>query len=138
MDGTVQICRGFAVAQWKTLYARLINRDGTNSDDQEPWRCAIEVFERRIRERFLSCIEALEAADSRLDISIPAEAPANCSSLPEQKEAVVPGFAIMGALLLAGGDSTVIPLQDRDASQARGTMLISGRTVHQGSADYYC
>jgi hypothetical protein len=76
MDGTVQICRGFAVAQWRTLDARLINRDGTNSDDQEAWRCAIEVFERRIRERFLSCIEALGAADSRLDTSTPAEAPA--------------------------------------------------------------
>jgi|SRR5271169_757632 len=100
MDGTVQLCRGFAVAQWKTLYARLINRDGTNSDDQEAWRCAIEVFERRIRERFLSCIEALEAADSRLDTSTPAEAPADCFSLPQQKEAVVPGFAIMALCCL--------------------------------------
>jgi hypothetical protein len=71
MDGTVQICRGFAVAQWKRLHARLVNRDGTNSDDQEAWLCAVEVFERRIHERFLSCIEALESADSRSDISIP-------------------------------------------------------------------
>ena len=100
MDGTVQICRGFAVAQWKTLHSRLINRDGTNSDDQEAWHCAIEVFERRIRERFLSSIEALEAADSRLDISAPDEAPSDCSSLPKGKEAVVPGFAIMALCCL--------------------------------------
>jgi hypothetical protein len=100
MDGTVQICRGFAVAQWKNLHSRLINRDGTNSDDQEAWHCAIEVFERRIRERFLSSIEALEAADSKLDISAPDEALADCSSLPKRKEAVVPGFAIMALCCL--------------------------------------
>jgi hypothetical protein len=102
MDGTVQICRGFAVIQWRTLYTRLTNRDGTNSDDQEAWRCAIEVFERRIRERFLSCIEALETADSRLDISLPDEAPADCSTLPHKNEAVVPGFAIMALCCLLG------------------------------------
>ena len=100
MDETVQICRGFAVAQWKTLHSQLINRDGTNSNDQEAWRCAIEVFERRIRERFLSCIEALEAADSKLDISAPDKAPADCSSLPQRSKAVVPGFAIMALCCL--------------------------------------
>lgn len=100
MDETVQICRGFAVAQWKILHSRLINRDGTNSNDQEAWCCAIEVFERRIRERFLSCIEALESADSKLDIWAPDKAPADCSSLPQREEAVVPGFAIMALCCL--------------------------------------
>jgi hypothetical protein len=100
MDGTVQICRGFSVAQWKRLHARLINRDGTNSDDQDAWHCAVEVFERRIRERFLSCVEALESADSRSDISIPDDAPADCSMLPRKHEVVVPGFAIMALCCL--------------------------------------
>lgn len=100
MDGTVQICRGFTVAQWKTLHTRLVKGDGTNSDDQEAWHCAVEVFERRIQERFLSCIEALESADSRADISIPVDAAADCSTLPGKKEAVVPGFAIMALCCL--------------------------------------
>jgi hypothetical protein len=100
MDGTVQICRGFTVAQWQTLHKRLINRDGTISDDQEAWRCAIEVFERRIHERFLSCIEALETADSKSDISLADEAPADCSTLPQSNGIVVPGFAIMALCCL--------------------------------------
>jgi len=100
MDGNVQICRGFTVAQWQTLNKRLINRDGTSSNDQEAWRCAIEVFERRIRERFLSGIEALETADSKSDISVADEAPADCSTLPQINGIVVPGFAIMALCCL--------------------------------------
>lgn len=100
MDETVQICRGFSVAQWNKLHKRLVNRDGTNSDDQEAWRCAIEVFERRIHERFLSCIEALESADSKSDISILDGATTDCSTLPPKDYAVVPGFAIMGLCCL--------------------------------------
>lgn len=68
------------------------------------WRCAIEVFERRIQERFISCIDALERADSKSDIEILENAPADCSTLPPQagNQVVVPGFAIMAlACLLA-------------------------------------
>jgi len=100
MDGAVQICRGFTVAQWKTLHTRLVNGDGTNSDDQDAWHCAVEVFERRIHERFLSCIEALESTDSKSDISVPDGAAADCSTLPHKNEAVVPGFAIMALCCL--------------------------------------
>jgi len=100
MNRSVQICRGFAVAQWEKLQARLINTDGTNSDDQEAWGCAIEVFERRIRERFLSCMDALEAVDSKSDTSVLLEAPADCSTLPSRNDAVVPGFAIMALCCL--------------------------------------
>jgi hypothetical protein len=99
MDGTVQICRGFTVAQWQGLHTRLVNRDGTNSDNQEAWNCAVEVFNRRIHERFLFCIEALESADSKSDISVPDDA-GDCSTLPRKSEAVVPGFAIMALCCL--------------------------------------
>lgn len=100
MDGTVQICRGFTAAQWRKLSTRLVNSDGTSSNDQEAWRCAIEVFKRRIHERFLSCIEALEAADSKSDIWVRVEAAADCSTLPCKSDAVVPGFAIMALCCL--------------------------------------
>ncbi len=101
MDGTVQICRGFTAAQWKELHKRLVNSDGSNSNDEEAWRCAIEVFKRRIHERFLSCIEALEAADSKSDICVRDEAAKpDCSSLPGKTDAVVPGFAIMALCCL--------------------------------------
>jgi hypothetical protein len=100
MDGTVQVCRGFTVAQWKKLYTRLMKPDGSNSDDQDAWCCAIEVFERRVRERFLSCIEALESADSRSDVSVPDDTPPDCSNLPQKNDAVVPGFAIMALCCL--------------------------------------
>jgi hypothetical protein len=100
MDGTVQICRGFNVSQWGKLHTRLISADGANSDDQGAWQCAMTIFERRIHERFLSCIEALETADSKSQITIPDEAPADCSTLPEKSEAVVPGFAILALCCL--------------------------------------
>jgi hypothetical protein len=100
MDGTVQICRGFNVTQWKKLNSRLIKPDGRVSDDETAWHCAIEVFERRMRERFLSPIDALEAADSRLDLTVSDDCPGDCSALPEEKNTVVPGFAIVALCCL--------------------------------------
>jgi integrase-like protein len=100
MDGAVQICRGFTVVQWKKLNGRLVNAKGGNTNDEQAWHCAIEVFERRIRERFLSCIEALERADSKSDAVIPDVAPADCSTLPVETEAVVPGFSIIALCCL--------------------------------------
>jgi hypothetical protein len=96
MREPIQICRGFTDEQWKALRKRLIE------NDEEAWRCAVDVFERRIRERFLSCIEALAEADSRSDVEVPAEAPADCSTLPEDNagRVVVPGFAIMALCCL--------------------------------------
>jgi hypothetical protein len=98
MDGAVQICRGFTVSQWGKLHTRLI--DANRADDQGAWDCAITIFEHRIHERFLSCIEALETADSKSHIPVPDEAPADCSTLPQKDEAVVPGFAILALCCL--------------------------------------
>lgn len=62
----------------------------------------MDVFERRIRERFLSCIEALEKADSRARIEVQPGAPPDCSTLPKDdgRQIVVPGFAIMALCCL--------------------------------------
>lgn len=97
----MQICRGFTTAQWKGLSKRLLQDEAIRRDGAD-WRCAVDVFERRIRERFLSCIEALQEADSKLDVEVSDEAPANCSTLPEDDGAavVVPGFSIMALCCL--------------------------------------
>jgi hypothetical protein len=101
-DSAVQICRGFTNAQWNELKLRLRNSDGTPKDDQAAWKCAIEIFERRVTERFLAPIEALEQADSKADVEVAENAPTDCSALPAQTEAlvVVPGFAIMALCCL--------------------------------------
>jgi hypothetical protein len=86
----VQICRGFTIEQWMALGRRL------DKGDAAAWLVAVEVFERRIRERFLSSIEALLQADSGIaaDVEVTPGAPADGSSLPATP-AVVPGFAIV-------------------------------------------
>jgi len=91
MKGSVQICRGFTVRQWGKLKVLM------EKDNDAAWKCAITVFERRIRERYLACIEALIAADSRADVDVPDDAPGDCSTLPNDGPtgATVPGFAIM-------------------------------------------
>lgn len=136
MDETVQICRGFSVAQWRRLNTRLTNQDGGNSEDQEAWRCAVEVFERRIHERFLSCIEALESADSKSDISIGDEAAADCSTLPLKNEAVVPGFAIIALCCLLAetlqsfrSKQEVLPTERERCSYPAGPCISAPRTT---------
>jgi hypothetical protein len=98
---STQICRGFTDEQWRALKCRLI-RNGAVQNDDAAWDCAIKVFEKRITERFLSCIDALERADSRADIEVPSDAPADCSTLPLDlsRSVVVPGFAIMALCCL--------------------------------------
>ncbi len=107
----VQICRGFTVKQWEGLRPQL------ESDHPAAWTCAIEVFERRIRERFLSSIDSLVEADSQLDVCTPMAPPPDCSTLPDDggTPVVVPGFAITGVCCLLietlqsfreGGEST--------------------------------
>ena len=98
----MQICRGFTVAQWNELKLRLRKPDGTLIDDQPSWECAVEVFERRVTERFLAPIEALARADSKADVEVAEDAPNDCSLLPPRTEAlvVVPGFAIMALCCL--------------------------------------
>lgn len=87
-DYPIELCRGFTTHQWRELRPHL------DSDDPEAWECAIEVFRRRLSERYLSTIEALIAADSRID-STRHSRRGDCSNLPQDEAApVVPGFAI--------------------------------------------
>ncbi len=74
MKEPTQICRGFTDEQWKDLRKRLI-LDGELQDDQTAWTCAVDVFARRITERFFSCIEVLERADAGSDVDVPPGAP---------------------------------------------------------------
>lgn len=90
MQTPIQICRGFTDERWKKLRPKLDGRD------EAPWRLAIEVFRRRMEERFFSSIDALVKADSRLDVT------SDCSTLPDLDPGpvVVPGFAIMALCCL--------------------------------------
>lgn len=105
MKEPTQICRGFTDEQWRGLRERLI-RDEVIQDDEAAWSCAVSVFEWRIRERFLSCIDALEKADSGPESDIDTDdlsgAPPDCSTLPNDngRQIVVPGFAIMALCCL--------------------------------------
>jgi hypothetical protein len=96
-----QICRGFTDGQWRGLRTRLLE-NGVIRNDEIAWDCAITVFERRIRERYFSCIEALRAADSQEDIEVGDAPQPDCSTLPSAsgKDTVVPGFAIMALCCL--------------------------------------
>lgn len=91
MREPTQMCRGFTDEQWTGLRARL------DQNDESAWNCAVEVFERRMRERFLGCIEALMDADSQSDVEVARGAVPDCSALPDDGagRVVVPGFAIM-------------------------------------------
>jgi hypothetical protein len=94
----VQICRGFTVAQWRSLRSRL------DSDDVEAWRVAVDVFARRMRERYFSAIDALLRADSGpradVDSATLVDAPADGSTLPVDSGEVTPGFAIVALTCL--------------------------------------
>ena len=96
MRESVQICRGFSVEQWRGLCSRLCE------DEPDAWSCAVEVFERRINERFFSCLESLVHADPKLDVPTWEADPADCSNLPDDGEqlVMVPGFAIMALCCL--------------------------------------
>jgi hypothetical protein len=101
---STQICRGFTDQQWRELEKRLTTSTEARHNeavDRTAWDCAITVFERRVKERFFSCIEALEEADKRCDVEVASDAPADCSTLPNDvSSVVVPGFAIVGLCCL--------------------------------------
>jgi len=79
------ICFGFSKNKWKELSQRL------DSSDENAWAEGIGVFERRMRERFLSSIEALFAADTKPDLSLSDSAnTGHC----------IPGFAIIALCCL--------------------------------------
>jgi len=96
-----QICRGFTTAQWRRLSETLGAVTG-QGQEEVGWRLAIDVFERRMRERFLSCIEALELADSKSDVEPTAESQGADAELPADNDGpvVVPGFSIMALCCL--------------------------------------
>ncbi len=79
------LCFGFSKNQWEKLSQSL---DAAN---EKGWDIAISVFERRMRERYLSGIEALSAADTKLDLT---------PSDSADTQHCIPGFAIMALCCL--------------------------------------
>lgn len=78
------LCSGFSSAEWKNLLERI-------GQDDSAWEEAIGVFERRMKERFFSCIDALVGADTRPDLkSQPSSSEPHC----------IPGFSIMALCCL--------------------------------------
>ena len=83
-DHPIELCRGFTTHQWRKLRPLL---DG---QDPEAWECAIEVFRRRLSERYLSSIEALIAADARVDSTYRSQN-GDCHNLPQDEtEPLIP------------------------------------------------
>lgn len=78
------ICFALSSADWEKLMQRL-------DHDEAAWAEAVCVFERRIKERFLTCIDALFAADTKPDMEpLASTTEAHC----------IPGFSIMGLCCL--------------------------------------
>jgi hypothetical protein len=59
MKSPTEICHGFTDEDWKALRKDLMGPGGVTKDENA-WARAVDVFANRIRERFLSCIEALD------------------------------------------------------------------------------
>jgi hypothetical protein len=78
------LCFGFSKTKWEALSQQL---DGNEST----WAEAIGVFERRMRERFFSSIDALFAADTKPDSPSP-----DLTHAPD----CIPGFSIMALCCL--------------------------------------
>lgn len=84
------LCSGFSSKDWKRLEARLDHDEGA-------WAEAFRVFERRMKERFFSCIDALINADTKRD----SQSSASCTSSLWRPDAhCVPGFSIMALCCL--------------------------------------
>jgi len=79
------LCVKFPKSEWKSLNKRL------DDGDKNAWAQAIGVFERRMRERFLNCINALFVADTKPDLQPPDS---------EHAGTCVPGFSIMALCCL--------------------------------------
>jgi hypothetical protein len=80
----VDLCFGFSSIDWKNLVQRL-------DEDRSAWGEAISVFERRMKERFFTCIDALVAADTKPDLK---------SSVSQPEAQCIPGFSIMALCCL--------------------------------------
>lgn len=78
------LCFGFSSTDWENLVQRLDNDEGA-------WSEAIGMFERRMKERFFTCIDALVEADTKPDLK-------SSTSPPEAH--CIPGFSIMALCCL--------------------------------------
>jgi hypothetical protein len=78
------LCFGFSKSNWQEL------SEGLDSGAEDAWTEGIAVFEKRIRERFLSSIDALFAADTKPDSLFADSAHGHC----------IPGFAIIALCCL--------------------------------------
>jgi hypothetical protein len=74
------LCYQFSKSQWQALSPKL------DAGDESAWQTAIDVFEKRINERFLSCIEALDRAGTAFG--------------SVEVDRCVPGFSIMAICCL--------------------------------------
>lgn len=77
------LCYGFSSTDWEKLSPKLDN-------DESAWLQAIGVFERRMKERFFSCLDALVQADTKPDLQSDAPGTDHC----------IPGFSIMALCCL--------------------------------------
>jgi hypothetical protein len=79
------LCFRFLKSEWQNLKTRL------EQGDESAWSEAIGVFERRMRERFFSSIDALVAADTKPDLAPPTQS---------QIDPCIPGFSIIALCCL--------------------------------------
>lgn len=78
-----ELCIGFSSTDWENLSHKL-------DHDENAWSQAIGVFERRMKERFFSCIDALVQADTKPDLHPGVPGNDHC----------IPGFSIMALCCL--------------------------------------
>ena len=119
-----EICSGYDDTHWSVLSKRL--KDGAPNGDESDWQYAVDVFERRIRERFISCIDSLIEADSGHSVQPPGAVTDGRPKLPDYggSPAVVPGFAIMALACLL-----IETLQSFRKEREAASSDMSGRTM---------
>jgi len=74
----MELCKNFTTGRWRELRQRI------KVNDEKAWLEAIDVFERRLRERFFRCIDAL----------------LNTGNFPKSDGPIVPGFCVMALCCL--------------------------------------
>ncbi len=80
------LCFKFSKSNWEALCP------GLHRNDEAAWTKAIDVFEKRMKQRFFSCIDALEKADTKPPDQNPSQAATD--------DDCVPGFAIVALCCL--------------------------------------
>lgn len=84
------LCFKFSKKDWEKLSADL------DANDEIAWNKAIGVFRRRMNERFFSCIDALEQADTQPDKNPECTTP----TIAKPIDHCIPGFAIIALCCL--------------------------------------